>query len=136
MSRGFTLIEILIVVLILGIIASIVIAASWGITQDAQRDVTASELKKLRRHLEAYAIVHRGYPSVAEGHGTWGQIVSPEFMLQAPTNAWVDGPNNKRIILRATPDSAYQSSYGWIFDPATGRVWAGGFDGNDQPFPK
>jgi hypothetical protein len=31
---------------------------------------------------------------------------------------------------------AYQTGYGWIFDPVSGNLWAGGFDGQDQPFPR
>ncbi|MBY0307639.1 MAG: prepilin-type N-terminal cleavage/methylation domain-containing protein [Phycisphaerales bacterium] len=135
-TGAFTLIEILIVVLILGILAAIVIAASWNVTKDAEREVTTSELKKLRRHLEAYNIVHRGYPQVTAGDGTWGAIIGPEFLLSPPVNAWVGGANGKRITIRSSPDSAYQGGYGWIFDPATGQVWAGGFDANDQAFPK
>lgn len=135
-TSAFTLIEILIVVLILGILAAIVLGASWNVTMDAQRGVTFSELKKLRRHIEAYNIVHRGFPEVTAGDGTWGSIIGPEFMLSAPVNAWVDSANNRKIVLRNTPDTGYQSGYAWIFDPATGRVWAGGFDDQDQPFPK
>ncbi|MFT3684599.1 MAG: prepilin-type N-terminal cleavage/methylation domain-containing protein [Phycisphaerales bacterium] len=133
---AFTLIEILIVVVILGILASIVIAASWNVTKDAERDITSSELKKIRRHLEAYNIVAHGYPQVAAGDGTWGGIIGPQFLLSAPVNSWVGGNNGKKIVLRSTPDTAYQADYGWIFDPATGRVWAGGFDSDDTAFPK
>lgn len=135
--RGaFTLIEILIVVLILGILAAIVLGASWNVTKDAQQGVTGSELKKLRRHLEAYNIVHRGYPNVTAGDGTWGAIIGPEFLLSPPVNSWVSSNNGKKIVIRNSPDTTYQADYGWIFDPATGQVWAGGFDANDVPFPK
>jgi prepilin-type N-terminal cleavage/methylation domain-containing protein len=135
-SAAFTLIEILIVVVILGILASIVIAASWNVTKDAERDITSSELKKIRRHLEAYNIVAHGYPQVVAGDGTWGGIIGPQFLLSAPVNSWVGGSNGKKIVIRNTPDTTYQADYGWIFDPATGRVWAGGFDDNDTAFPK
>lgn len=134
--RAFTLIEILIVVLILGILAAIVLGASWNVTMDAQASVTSSELKKLRRHMEAYNILYRGYPAVVPGNGTWGGIIGREFLLSPPVNAWVGDAASKTIIIRNTPDTAFQTGYGWIFDPATGRIWAGGFDGNDQPFPK
>ncbi len=136
LAGAFTLIEILIVVLILGILAAIVLGASWNVTKDAQSGVTYSELKKLRRHMEAYHIVHRSLPAVTAGDGTWGAIIGPEFLLSPPVNAWVDQANNRTIILRDTPDTAYQSGYAWIFDPATGRIWAGGFSAQDEPFPK
>ena len=133
---AFTLIEILCVVVILGILAAIVLGASWNVTKDAQRDVTVSELKKLRRHLEAYNIVHRGWPAVTDGDGTWGAIIGPEFLLSPPMNAWVGGDNGKKVVLRNSPDAAYQATYGWVFDPATGNVWAGGYDGEDNAYPK
>lgn len=134
--RGFTLIEILIVVLILGILAAIVLGASWNVTMDAQREVTVSELKKLRRHMEAYNIVHRGYPAVTAGDGTWGAIIGPEFLLSPPVNSWVGGNNSKVVVIGTGPDTGFQESYGWIYNPATGQIWAGGHNGNDQPFPK
>lgn len=133
---AFTLIEILIVVLILGILAAIVLGASWNITMDAQREVTLSELKKLRRHMEAYNIVHRGYPDVTSGNGTWGTIIGPEFLLSPPVNAWVGGNNSKVVVIGTGPDAGFQEAHGWIFDPSTGRVWAGSHDANDEPFPK
>ncbi len=37
---------------------------------------------------------------------------------------------------RKTPDVAYQTTHGWIFDDATGTIWAGGFDLNDEPIPQ
>jgi general secretion pathway protein G len=69
--RAFTLIEILIVVVILGILASIVLASVHKATEDSAQTVTRSELAKVRRHLEAYRSVNSNqYPVVAEGEGT------------------------------------------------------------------
>ena len=43
------------------------------------------------------------------------------------------GGSNSRVIVFGTgPDSVYQSNYGWIYNPATGDVYAGGFDSHDQ----
>lgn len=60
-SHGFTLLEILIVVAILGILASVVIASVWKFSEDSSQVVTRSELAKIRRHVEAYAVWSRGY---------------------------------------------------------------------------
>ncbi len=46
------------------------------------------------------------------------------------------GANARTILIRGTPDVAYQTTHGWIFDDATGTIWAGGFDLNDEPIPQ
>ena len=35
-----------------------------------------------------------------------------------------------------TPDAAFQTNYGWIYDAVNGRIFAGGFDADDQPLPR
>ncbi len=135
--QGFTLVEILIVVVILGILAAIVIPQFTDTVSNAASTTTYSELQKLRRHIGVYQARHsQQLPAVTAGNGTWGQLVGPEHFLAPPVNAWVGGVNSRMIVLGNGPDTGYQTAYGWIFDPATGDVWAGGFDINDHPFPR
>lgn len=136
---GFTLVEILIVVVILGILAAIVIPQYASAVDDSAATATYNELQKIRRHLSVYMSRHNGTPpNVQEGNGTWGEIVGKggEYLMSAPVNAWVGGDNSRVIKFGIGPDSTYQTNYGWIFDPGTGNVWAGSFDINDQPLPK
>ncbi len=137
-KNAFTLVEILIVVVILGILAAVVTAQFTGASEDAQEETTRHELQKLRRAIEIYMTRNgNALPNVVAGDGTWGEIVQPgEYLSGPPRNAWVGGPNAEVIIIRDTPDEAYQTAYGWIYDDTTGQVWAGGFDGNDEPFAK
>lgn len=134
LSRAFTLIEILIVVVILGILAGVVLTQYWKAADDAKREVTLSELKKIRRHLEVYSVQHAGArPPVLGGIGTWGPLVGREYMTSAPVNAWIGGGEAGRTVLIGTAaDTSFHQTYGWIYDPATGNVWAAGFDANDQ----
>jgi general secretion pathway protein G len=135
--RAFTLVEILIVVVILGILAAIVVPQMTGATQDASINTTYSELQKIRRHVLIYKARNaNALPDVAEDSGTWGQLIGSEHLLSAPINAWVGSENSRRIVFGNAPDAAYQQDYGWIFDPDTGNVWAGGFDANDEPLPR
>lgn len=137
-SSAFTLVEILIVVIILGILASVVVPQMVGATNDSSVTVTLNELNKLRNHIQVYRAFNSGaLPNVTAGDGTWGQIVTAagEYLKQAPTNAYVGGANGRVITLANTPDVAFQTAYGWIFDPVTGNVWAGSFDANDTPIP-
>lgn len=137
--RAFTLVEILIVVVILGILAAIVIPQFTNATEESQRTATLDQLVKIRRAVEVYWVRNNAYPSIQAGDGTWGEIVDPNsktYLRGIPPNAWVGGANAKRIEMRSTPDTGYTSAYGWIYSSATGQIWAASFDGNDAPFPK
>ena len=139
-ALGFTLVEILIVVVILGILAGIVIPQFARASGDAQQTATFSELQKIRRHIEMYRARNAGQlPEVIEGSlGDWGQIVgrNSEYLQGPPTNAWVGGLNGQKIQFASGPDAAFQLDYGWIYDPTTGRVWAGSFDAQDAPIAR
>lgn len=77
--KGFTLVEILIVVVILGILAAIVIPQFSSASQAAQASSTVTQLQSLRSQLELYQLQHEGnYPQVtAAGIGAddfWAQL--------------------------------------------------------------
>ncbi|MGD9688789.1 MAG: type II secretion system protein [Phycisphaerales bacterium] len=138
-TRAFTLIEILIVVVILGILAAIVIPQFSALTGDAQAKTTYSEVQKLRRHLGVFkARNSNNLPNVLPGNGTWGELVAVggEYLLEPPVNQWVGGNNSHVIVLGNTPDTTFHTNYGWIYDPATGDVWAASFDAADHPLPR
>jgi general secretion pathway protein G len=136
---AFTLVEILIVVVILGILAAIVIPQFTQATNDSQQTATYDDLKKLRRHVEVYKARNKGnLPAIAAGVGTWGEIVGAggEYLGSAPLNQWVGGQHSQLITIGTGPDSSYHTNYGWIFDPATGHIWAASFDADDKPLPR
>ncbi|CAN5849769.1 hypothetical protein BH11PLA1_BH11PLA1_11820 [soil metagenome] len=136
MRGAFTLIEILIVVVILGILAAIAIPQFARASQDAKLTCTLVDLGKIRRAVDVYRCRNEStYPPIEAGTATWGPLVgvNSEYMLQAPTNQYISGANSRKIILRDTPDTAFQSDYGWIFSPATGQVWAASFSDADAP---
>ena len=137
--KAFTLVEILIVVVILGILASIVVPQFATATSDAQKSAMLDQVNKVRKALAVYYVRSGNvYPTITAGDGTWGELLSPtsSYMRQAPVNMWVGGANSKVIIIGVAADTAFQTDHGWIFNPATGDVWAGGFDAQDNPFPR
>lgn len=54
LERGFTLVELLIVVVILGILAGIVVFAVGGLSSDAQNNACATEERTIETAIEAY----------------------------------------------------------------------------------
>lgn len=64
--KGFTLVEILIVVIILGILAAIVIPQFTEASNDARASALDSDLQTVRSQLELYKMQHiGGYPASA-----------------------------------------------------------------------
>src|SRR5438093_10224468 len=57
-KSGFTLVEILIVVIILGILAAIVIPQFTNASQDARESSLLSQLQTLRSQIELYKLQH------------------------------------------------------------------------------
>lgn len=137
LRKGFTLVEILVVVIVLGILAALVTPHLTGAVEEASIETTSHELSKLRRAIEVYSIVNNTLPDVVEGDGTWGALTSGnQYLKSAPVNPYVGGANASVIVIGNAADAAYQTSHGWIYDNTTGRVWAGSFGSDDQALPR
>jgi general secretion pathway protein G len=137
--RGFTLVEVLIVVVILGVLAAIVIPQFTSASQETQSTATLHEVQKLRRHIGVYrARNNQQLPTVTEGDGTWGEIIGANYLQSAPGNPWIGGAFSQRIRFGSGPDTTYPvtQDYGWIYNTTTGEVWAAGFNGLDQPLAR
>lgn len=137
--RAFTLVEILIVVVILGILAAIVVPQFANASEEASAGTTVYELEKLRRAVDVYRARWENHlPMVEAGDGTWGALVSGdgEYLKAAPLNPYIGGPNARVVTIASGPDESYHRDYGWIFDDETGEVWAAGFNADDEPLPR
>ncbi len=130
-QHGFTLVEILIVVVILGILAAIVIPQFTNASESAKSSSLISQLQTIRSQLELYQVQHNGdYPTLVqlwdnlttetEVDGTAGDNSGDEFgpyLQQDPVN----GFENTATVLAAGAEAA---GVGWTYDAATGEVMA------------
>ncbi len=66
-NRGFTLIEVLIVVVILGIMATIIVPRIMGRPEEARRTKAIVDIKAIETALNLYKIDNGGYPSTEQG---------------------------------------------------------------------
>ncbi len=136
-SKGFTLVEILIVVIILGILAAIVIPQFTEASQDARGSALTSDLQTFRSQLELYKVQHgdqypNGYSTDAAGFvaqltsktnsdgTTTGTPNLGPYFLKLPANQFTPGQLNTLGIGGAAP--AGDNSTGWWFNTATNTL--------------
>jgi general secretion pathway protein G len=145
-QRGFTLVEILIVVIILGILAAVVIPQFTSASEDARESSTRSQLQTIRSQIELYKLQHRDQlPNLVGGEGVaaWAHFTSKTdedgvigttvahrfgpYMQTAPRNPL----NGLDTIANGT--GASSTEVGFVYDYGTagdgsGRIWATGRD--------
>ena len=122
-QSGFTLVEILIVVIILGILAAIVIPQFTNASQDARKNSLTSQLQTIRSQLELYQVQHNGsYPTLAQ---LWGNMTAKSnadgtttgtptlgpYLQQAPSNPFANGATSTSVVVSGTTPTA---ATGWL----------------------
>ncbi len=75
-NQGFTIVELLIVVVVIGILAAIVTAAYTGIQTTARDSVRKNDIKSLSKAIEAFYAVNGNYPMPS---GWCTQISHPTY---------------------------------------------------------
>ena len=136
-KSGFTLVEILIVVVILGILAAIVIPQFTDASTEAKEASLRSDLQMLRSQIELYKIQHNdkvpgfGTASVANALTQYTDVAGALATTQAPGNG-IYGPymqrvptnpfNNNDTVTSGAVDSGTAGDTGWFFNTATGAI--------------
>ena len=123
-SSAFTLIEIMVVVIIVGILAATIIPQFMGTTQDAKVSAAKSQVAELESALERFYIHMDRYPTADEGL---------KILVDPPANddgkKW-RGPYIKQ--LRNDPwGNPYQYSFPGTHHPSSFDIWSRGADGAD-----
>ncbi|MDJ0656272.1 MAG: type II secretion system major pseudopilin GspG [Xanthomonadales bacterium] len=112
-NQGFTLIEVLTVVIIIGILFSVVLLNLEGTTDDARRTAALRDVKTLEQALDIYKLQNGFFPSTDQGLQA---LVSIPSGFPEPRN-WQTGGYIKQL-----PKDPWGNDYQYLHPGANGTV--------------
>jgi general secretion pathway protein G len=127
-SRGFTLVEILIVVIILGILAAIVIPQFSTASSDARYAAAAHDIDVVNSAVLLYKAQHNdNYPDLSSGWtaltsqsdangGTTGPLFGP-YLQAAPVNPFTNGSSVATF-------GGFGAASDWLWDQSVNQIVA------------
>ncbi len=136
-DRGYTLVQILIVILIMCILAMMVVPQMTDASDEARESALKTDLRAIRTQIELYRTEHRGrYPSMelfvkqmtskTYEDGTFGGVFGP-YLPEIPPNPYTDD-TTVRCTDGSDAGEIGDGSSGWHYNATTGR-----FRANDSP---
>jgi type II secretion system protein G len=143
-GHGFTLVELMVVVVILGVLAAIAVPMFFSSSQESKRAALDQDLAIMNKAIEIYRVEHNGvYPGTLEGATTWDVFVK---QMTGPTDkGGRPGPRYGPYLKTGIPKNPYTETntgsvgkaidhtgtLAWRYDPAAGEISAA----NDETGP-
>lgn len=123
-SRGFTLIEIMVVVVIMGILAALVVPKLMGRTDDARIIAARQDIATVMQALKLYKLDNQRYPTTEQGL---------QALISKPTsgpaaNGWKTGGYLDRL-----PLDPWKNSYQYLSPGIKGEVDVFSLGADGQP---
>ncbi|MFN3985098.1 MAG: type II secretion system major pseudopilin GspG [Rhodocyclaceae bacterium] len=110
-TRGFTLIEIMVVIVILGVLASLVVPRIMSRPDEARVVAAKQDIASIMQALKLYKLDNRHYPSTAQGL---------RALMERPTVAPL--PDNWKPYLERLPNDPWGAPYQYLNPGLRGEV--------------
>ena len=120
--RGFTLIELMVVLVIIAVLAAVIVPNVMGRDDDARSAVAKVDINNLVLSLKLYKLDNQRYPTAAQGL---------QALLVKPTASPV--PNNWRPYLDKLPADPWGRPYQYLNPGIKGEIDILSFGADGQP---
>ena len=111
LARGFTLIELMVVLVIIGVLAALIVPNVLDRTDDARATAARTDINNLMQALKLYKLDNQRFPSAEQGL---------EALVKKPTAGAV--PPNWRSYLSKLPADPWGRPYQYIFPGVKGEI--------------
>lgn len=125
-NTGFTLIELVMIIVLLGILSSVAVVKYQDIGYQGKKSSTKSALGSLRTGISLY----QTNKTVKENNSDWPPLdslaqVGVVMLHQIPKNPFQSDNNAPdSIVLGITKGVVQGTRGGWAYKPSTGEIWA------------
>jgi len=133
-NRGFTLIELVIIIAVLGILAAVAIPKYANITSESKEAAARGALGGLRSGITIYY----ANQAVTTGTASWptvSQLSTPGIVMEQslPANPY-QHPDSAAdsMVTGVTKGTAVGSRGGWAYNAVTGEVWPNTTDAGEN----
>jgi general secretion pathway protein G len=124
LRAGFTLIEIMVVVVIMGIMAALVVPKLMGRTDDARITAARQDIATIMQALKLYRLDNHRYPSTEQGLSAL--VIKPQGGPAAP--GWKEGGYLERL-----PKDPWGNAYQYLAPGVHGEVDVFSYGADGRP---
>ncbi|MEI7658032.1 MAG: prepilin-type N-terminal cleavage/methylation domain-containing protein [Phycisphaerae bacterium] len=126
--KGFTLVEILIVVVILGILASVVVPQFTNATSEATAGNLKAQLRSLQNQIELYAARNNGSYPITAAAANWNLLRTGGYIKADPINPASTAADKTTVSVVTTGGTRGAAASAWVWNTADTTIYASFFN--------